>query len=157
MPRVSTESALSSLAGSSSVLRQFISPERSPGKFFIDAAVKKEWRPTLIRPESIWAMEFRKHSAAFLAIELRNFIAFDRLARLSIGDARELARPLGAWIASLPHVQLFDQIGGFDRRLGHWHFLYRQKKIAGSLDIFIFRQKAPAALLLASISEHQAF
>lgn len=155
MSRPAKVSAPLPLAGASGVLSYFIATESHPGKNFIATAVPKEWLPRLMRPKSKWAMEFRHHSAAFIAVDLGGFAPFNHLLRLPIAEARAFVRPLGAWIGSLPGVQLLDQVGGFDQRLGHWHFLYREKKISGSLDIFIFPVKGRNAILLASINEHR--
>lgn len=157
MARVKIERTLSPVEGASSVLKQFISPETSPGKFFVGVALPKEWRPKPVPRKSLWAMEFRRHSTAFITVELRKFDVFGRLKELEISDARALARPIGAWIGQMPDVELWDQIGGFDRNLGHWHFLYRDKTITGSLDIFIIPKTKRSSLLIASITEHVSF
>lgn len=141
--------------GFSSVLQKFVPPEAYPGTFFVNK-LPKEWRPKLM-PRELWSIEDRIHSTAFISVELDNFDVFGRLDRLSIDGARALARPMGAWIGELPNVQLWDQIGEFDRNLGHWHFLYRDQKITGSLDIFIIPKTRRTSILVASITEHVSF
>lgn len=153
---IQSRTALSPVEGASSVLKRFISPQAS-GKCFVDVVLPQEWRPKLIPCDSKWAMEFRRHSTAHIAVKLGKFDVFGRLKELRIDDARALAHPIGAWIGQMPGVELWDQIGAFDRNIGHWHFLYRDKKITGCLDVSIIPKTKRTSILVASITEHVSF
>lgn len=138
-----------------SVIKRFISPDRSQGAFFVDNAIPKQWEPILLSADPIWAAIPGRTFSAWIAVELRNFDAFDSLDDLSVSDMSGMGRPMAEWMRKLRRVETWDQAGGFLGETGHWQFRYREARSDGALDIWIFRKKGRIATLLASISERR--
>lgn len=138
-----------------SVIKRFISPDRSHGTFFVDNAIPKKWHPILLSADPILAAIPNRTFSAWIAVELRNFGAFDNLDDLSVAEMYGMGRPMTEWMRKLRRVETWDQAGGFMGETGHWQFRYREIKSEGTLDIWIFRKNGRIATLLASINEHR--
>jgi len=139
------------LSGTSPVLRRFISPDKSRGRFYI-GRIPKAWRPKCLSVPT-WAIESRSYSSAFIAVELRAAPKFSRLIDLEYSELRLLFRPLAAWIESVAGAKIWDQIGDCHRDYAHWQFPYRIGRTVGHFDVWIFRGDGKSAKLVATINE----